>query len=80
MTVTLPTARLLPVGTVVTAAASTLVDDGRTVLTRVDRPGRCPWRLGDARSSRFVATWRVQDLINDGADVARPASAGVKRR
>lgn len=80
MTVTLPNARTLPVGTVVTAKHSTLVLKGETVLTRVDRSGRCPWRLGPADSRRYVATWRVQDLINEGADVARPAQAGVKRR
>jgi hypothetical protein len=74
-------AQSLPVGSVVsTDTPNTLVPNGRTVLTRVDRPGRCPWRLGPADSNRYVATWRVQDLINDGADVNRPAQAGVKRR
>lgn len=79
--VTRPNARMLPVGTVVTCDTPTcLMPTGRTVLTRVDRPGHCPWRLGPANSRHYVATWRVQDLINDGATVTRPAQAGVKRR
>lgn len=70
----------LPVGTVVRYGPSTLVPDGDTVLTRIDKPGRCPWRIGGPNSKRFAATWRVQDLINDGASITRPAQSGVKRR
>lgn len=72
-------ARSLPVGTVVRVDAAThlsLTGENTTVLTRTDRPGRCPWR--SARGV-FVATWRVQLLINDGAAVTKPAPAGVKR-
>lgn len=79
MSVERTNARMLPVGTIVRTGPSILATP-ETVLTRVDRPGRCPWRLGPAGSNRMVATWRVQDLINDGATVTRPAQAGVKRR
>ena len=68
----LPAAEL-PVGTVVTAGQTHLskpVGDQVTVLTKTDRPGCCPWRLGGPRSRRFVANWRVQDLINAGAAVS----------
>ena len=72
-------ARTLPVGTIVrTDNAPHLARAGETtaMLTREDRPGRCPWRSG---RGVYVATWRVQLLINDGATVTKPASVGVKR-
>lgn len=81
MTAALPRtvqARTLPVGTTVTVTGSDVpgFQTNPTVLVRRDKPGRCPWQVGN----RWVATWRVQDLINDGAQVDRPAQAGVKRR
>ncbi len=75
-----PQAATLPPGTVITTGPSVLVPDGPTVLTRIDKPGRCPWRIGGPSSKRYAATWRAQDLINGGATVTRPAQAGVKRR
>lgn len=76
--ITRPIARLLPIGTVVTTDnPPPSLPTGRTVLTRVDRPGHCPWELAGSR--RYVATWRVQDLINDGATVTRPTQSAVKR-
>lgn len=87
MTATLPRerprAKGLPIGTVVTVTGPNVLqpEAATTVLVRRDKPGRCPWRLGPLdKGGRWVATWRVQDLINDGAQVARPALAGVKRR
>ncbi len=67
-------AKRLPVGTVVSTDGRTrLQPTGRLVLTLVDRPGRCPWRIGPPGSLRFVASWRVQELIDDGAAVTTPA-------
>jgi hypothetical protein len=75
----LPAAEL-PVGTVVTAGPSHLskpVGDQVTVLTKTDRPGRCPWRLGGPQSLRFVANWRVQQFIADGARVNAGPGSGT---
>jgi hypothetical protein len=77
----LPRARDLPVGTTIRTGPTTLAPDGPTVLTRHDKPGRCPWRLGTLQSGRWVAHWNVQELINAGtAEIAKPALVGVKRR
>lgn len=60
----LPAAEM-PVGTVVTFEGET--------FTKTDRPGRCPWRRGPGvASGRFVASWSVQQRINDGAEVSKP--------
>lgn len=56
----LPAAEL-PVGTVVQA--------GPNRYTKTGRSGRCPWRLGARVSLRFVANWRVQELLNAGASI-----------
>lgn len=69
----LPAAELAAGTVITTTAQTTLVSRGKTtVLTKTDRPGRCPWRIGGPRSRRFAANWRAQELINEGAKVAEP--------